>query len=226
MLLREGTLYVVTVSDGQPMVINASSMMQAYSGFVQAAAPSATTAEFVSLKKTGRKETVAGIEGEVYQLTVREDGAEQVQEMVMSGDKRAREFRDALFAMATIGEQLLTDEQRADSEGLQRELQGMNMGVLRVGTDLTVTAIDSDTVAESRFVLPAEPMDMGNLGGMLSGMLGGDREEGGQQSSGGSLSDRLSGMFGGGDKPQQGEQEAGDNPVGGALKKLFGRGGD
>lgn len=230
MVLRDDTLYVVSQNDGEPIVINASSMMQAYSGLIQAAAPSATTAEVVSLEKTGRSETVAGIRGEVYELTVREDGREQTHELVMSDDRRAIEFRDALFAMSIIGRDLLSDEQREDSEGLQRQLASMDMGILRMGTDMTVTAIDSETVAASRFELPAEPMDMSGLGGLFSGMMGGGQSGGsGGERDAPSLSDRLSGMFGGGgsDDKAEGEEEqkSGENPVGGALKKLFGGGG-
>jgi len=227
MVLRDDTLYVVAMNDGEPMVINASSMMQSYSGLIKAAAPSVTTAEVVSLDETGRAETVAGIRGDVYELTVIEDGRERTQEIVMSDDPRAVEFRDALFAMSVIGQELLNDEQRRESEDLSSRLKGLDMGVLRVGADMTVTAIDDNEVPESRFALPAEPMDVPSLGGMFSGMLGGGEQGGDQDSGGQSLGDRFSNMFGGGSADAEGEQaeEGAENPVGGALKKLFGRGG-
>jgi hypothetical protein len=100
MVMREGTMYVVSLEGEQPMVFNASSMIKGMAQNTLQVAPSTLTSEFVSIKDTGRDETVAGIKGDVYEVTIREDGKERTDEIVLSKDKRAREFRDALFAMS------------------------------------------------------------------------------------------------------------------------------
>lgn len=233
MVLRDNTLYVVAMNDGQPMVMNASSMMKGMSGMITETAPSAATAEVVSLEKTGRSETVAGIKGEVYELTVREEGTERTTEMVMSRDPRAMEFRDAMFAMArsavdALGEESI-DQRSTDLEGRLKEL---DQGVLRVGQDMKITAIDSDKVADARFELPAEPMDMQSLGEMFGAMgqqQEGDGEDG--TKSGGLFSGMMDAL--GGKAERQGDRaenkvddkvdEKTDSAVDNALDKAFGK---
>jgi hypothetical protein len=234
MLVRDNTLYIVSNEGGEPMVIDASSMMKGFSGMVQQAAPSATTAEFVSLEKTGRSETVAGIKGEVYMLTTRQDGEESTQEVVMSDDKRAIEFRDALFimghaAMEAFGEYQLRD----DNKDVQKQLADMNLGVLRVGQEMTVKEISSDSVAAARFELPAEPMDMQGLGAMMGAMGESSGQDGGAdgEKSGGLFSGMMDALGGKADRQtDRTEQKVDnkvdretDNAVDKAVDKVFGK---
>ena len=234
MLVRDNTLYIVSYEGGEPMVINASSMMKGFSGIVQQAAPSATTAEFVSLEKAGRSETVAGIKGDVYMLTTRQDGEEISQEVVMSDDERAIEFRDAMFimghaAMEAFGEYQLPE----DSKDVQKRLADMNLGVLRVGKDMTVREITDDSVAAARFELPAEPMDMQGLGAMM-GAMGDSSGQGagtGGEQSGGFFSGMMDALGGQADrqadrteqKLDSKVEEETDNAVDEAVDKVFGK---
>ncbi len=228
MLVRDNTLYVVSMNNGEPMVINASSMMKGFSGMVQQAAPPATTADFVSLEKTGRAETVAGIRGDVYLLTTEEDGRAQTRELVMSDDARAIEFRDAMFIMGHAAMEALDDYPRPDDDkDVQKQLEAMNLGVLRVGEDMTVTSLSGDNVAAARFELPAEPMDMGGLGAMMGGSSG---ERGGSNGETGGVFSNMMGALGGkqadrGEQQNNNGKEAApdsDNAVKKALGKLFG----
>ena len=231
MLVRDNTLYVVSMNNGEPMVINASSMMKGFSGMVQQAAPPATTADFVSLEKTGRAETVAGIRGDVYLLTTEEDGRAQTRELVMSDDARAIEFRDAMFIMGHAAMEALDDYPRPDDDkDVQKQLEAMNLGVLRVGEDMTVTSLSGDNVAAARFELPAEPMDMGGLGAMMGGSSG---EGGGSDGETGGVFSNMMGALGGksGEQADRSEQQDNngkeaapdsDNAVKKALGKLFG----
>lgn len=216
MLVRDNTLYIVSFNDGEAMVIDASSMMKGFSGMVQQAAPSATTAEFVSLENTGRSETVAGIKGDVYLLTTRQDGEEMTQEVVMSDDKRAIEFRDAMFimgraAMEAFGEYQLPEE----NKDVQKRLQDMNLGVLRVGEDMTVTELSGDSIAAARFELPAEPMDMQGLGAMMGAMgesSGKNGDADGEQ-SGGLFSGMMEALGGKADRQADRTEQKVDNKV-------------
>jgi hypothetical protein len=226
MLVRDNTLYIVGNEGGEPMVFNASSMMQQ-------AAPAATTNEFVSLKKAGRSETVAGIRGDVYLLTMREEGKERTEEVVMSDDERAIEFRDALFMMARATMAALDNpESKANSEEMEAQLRDTGMGILRVGEEMTVSRISGEKVAAARFELPAEPMDMQGLGAMMGSMGQGDTgSSNGQEKSGGMFSGMMKALGGQADRQadraseqvDEEVQEEADNAVDSALDKAFGK---
>jgi hypothetical protein len=146
--------------------------------------------------------------------------------MVLSEDARALRFRDAVYAMArsitrSIGEEI-------DPQELQYQLLDKDMGVLSYGEDMTIKSIEATEVADARFVLPAEPMDMSGLGGMFGG--------GGGGSSDGNSGGFMSGIMGaiGGGSAESGQKEAEEkapedeeaaNPmddIGKAFGKLFG----
>lgn len=179
MLLRDGTMYVVSLEGDQPMVFNASSMMKGMAQRTTQMAPATLNSEFVSLEDTGRDETIAGMNGDVYLLTYLEDnGKEQTEEMVLSTDARAREFRDALFSMSSIAEDLAGEEAMEQGRDLKTRMDDMNVGVLRFGQEMTVTSITGETIPAERFELPAQPMNLQGLGNIL-GNLGQTGQQGG-----------------------------------------------
>jgi len=244
MVVRDSTLYAVSYNNGQPMVVNASNVMQGFADMAkmtEQAAPSGTTAELVSIEATGRRETVAGISGEIYEITTREEGRDVTQEVVMSSDARAIEFRDALFTMAQASIQALDEELQKNSWEFRNELDAMNLGILRYGSEMKIAAIDGNRVAPSRFELPAEPVDMSNLGGLMGAFGGGagDSDTGASGNDSDPSSD-IGGLFSGmmdklGGRQDTGEQAAeaeteeektpasqAGEAVGSAFKKLFG----
>jgi len=235
MLVRDNTLFIVGDEGGEPMVFNASSMMRGFSGMIQQAAPAATTNEFVSLEKTGRSETVAGIKGDVYLLTMLEEGTERTEEVVMTKDERAIEFRDALFMMARATMAALDNPQsKANSEEMEARLRDTGLGILRVGSEMTVSRISGETVAAARFELPAEPMDMQGLGAMMGSMGQGRGDTGGDngpEQSGGMFSGMMKALGGQADRQTERAseqvddevQEEADNAVDKALDKAFGK---
>lgn len=218
MLLRDNRIYVVTDQDGEVMVIDLKQTMSMFGSLAKSAVPDMADVSVESLEPTGRKETVAGINGEVYQLKfVDHEGKRQQAELVLSPDRRAVGFRDAMHRMAgSMGD--LVDQQET-SDKLQTQLGARNLGVLRYGSDMQVAAITETNVDAARFVLPAEPTDLSGLGGLLGGGSGG---------SGGF----MSGILGGGgasDKSQNEDEEPAPNPIenagkeiGKAFGKLFG----
>lgn len=236
MLVRDNTLFAVSYNEGQPMVVNASTMMKGFADLVnmaEQAAPAGATAEVVSIAATGRSETVAGIKGEIYTITTREDGEAVAQEVVMSSDARALEFRDALFTMVRASTANMDEELRRNSDDFRNRLGDMNMGILRYGTEMKVSAIDGSSVAASRFELPAEPIDMSNLGGILSAFGGGgaaDDAEDGESGVGAMFSDMMEKFGTNKDGSEIGEADKEPGPaaeageaVGKAFKKLFGK---
>jgi hypothetical protein len=247
MVVRDNTLYAVSFNNGQPMVMNASKMMKGFANMAQMteqATPAAATGELVSIKATGRKETVAGVTGEVYEVRTREDGDEMTREVVMSSDPRALELRDAMFTMARAGSAIIDEEARRNSEDFQARLEDMDMGILRYGSEMTVTSIDGDTVAAARFELPAEPMDMSDLGGLMGAMQGAAGQQGAagsssapaaqEESGGGLFSGMMNRITGKAEEKKEQTENRVENEVDGktdeaidgaidkAFKKLFG----
>lgn len=169
MVVRDGRTYVVSNQDGELMVIDLSQTMAMFGGMAKAATPETIDVRVESLESTGRAETVAGIEGEVYLLRyIDEKDRVQETEMVLSDDSRAMGFRDAVFLMARS----VADAVDMDLEGqdkLQQQLASRDMGVLRYGQDMRVTGIETTSVDDSRFVLPAEPTDLSGLGSLFGG---------------------------------------------------------
>ena len=243
-VIRDGKMYAVTYEGGQPMVIDAGSVMKGFASTMQQNAPSDLTAEIVTMENTGVEETVAGVKGEVYRVTVRDNGGqERTEEVVLSKDKRAKEFTNALFLMATLGSSLGGEDALKGAEDMKKRLDAEGVGFLRFGDEMKITSINSDAVSADRFELPAEPMDMSGLGALLGNMnnsanesnaapAGGDAEP---SSGGGGLigsvmgaiskkvdrqADRAAGTVEG--EIDSETDEAVDKGIGKALGKLFG----
>ena len=229
LLMVNDTLYSVARSDGEYMVIDVSQAMSMFGSTLRQATPGAADARVESFEATGRKQTVAGIEGEVYRVVyIDDDGKRQQSEMGLSGDTGALRFRDAIYAMARSITKSISEE--IDPKELQYQLLDKDMGVLSYGEDMTISSIEATEVADARFVLPAEPMDMSGLGGMFGG---GGNGSGSVRGSGGGFMSGIMGALGGG-SAESGEKEADEktaeddskaNPVddiGKALGKLFG----
>ena len=220
MVMRDGRVYVVTDSDGNVMVMDISQALGMFGAMANAATPSMTDDEVLSLKATGRKETHAGVTGEVYILRYRDsDGREQETELVLTDDKRALEFRDAMLRFAEAMSRNMGAGQQASSNNMQKELMALNKGVLRYGDEMSVVSLDMSPVEASRFDLPAPPTDLGGLGAILSGALSGQQ----QPANSGGSADRGEGA----DAPADGaEQAPPPNPadeIGNALRSIFGR---
>ncbi len=233
MLMRDNKMYVVSIQDGQPMVFDLGSTMKMFGAMAESAMPQTAESKVISLKATGRNETLGGMQGEVYELHfIDTEGREQRGEMVLSKDPRALGFRDAIQTMAlsmakTLDNGTLKDEMDAGRD-MQSRLEALDMGVLRYGKDMQIRSIEDTTIASSRFALPAEPTD---LGAMMQGAFGGGQSgtSGDGSSSGGGM---FGGLFGGSaekeaDKApaEEKEKSAGEamgEAVGEAFGKLFG----
>jgi hypothetical protein len=234
MLVTGGSMYVVSVSNGQTMVIDMKQARNMFGNMADTATPSAMEGELLSFEPAGRNEVVAGIEGEVYEVRfIDADGKERSSEMVLSDDPRAEEFRDAVFAMARSATAALSEQAEAADE-MQQRLRAENKGVLRFGGDMTVTALSDRVIDKSRFVLPAAPTDlsaMGGLGDMLGAQtVGGQSAEEEEESEG--IMSSVFGAFGkkAEEKSDRAEQKTEnkidretDKAVDSVLDKAFGK---
>ncbi len=228
MVTRNGEIFMVTQSEGQVMVMSLSQTLGMFGAQAGAASPSTVEGKLLSLEPTGGTETVAGIKGEVYRVRyLDQEGQERTTDLVLSDDRRAREFQRALFTMIN-GFAGAAGKTMEGPEELQARLTKMNKGTLRFGEQMWVTAISDREIDPSRFVLPAEPMDMSAMGGMF----GGNPPAGGGESGGGFMSRIF------GDKAQRQQDrvedrtdqevdrqtdEAVDSVMDRAFDKIFGR---
>ncbi len=183
MVFRDNKIYMVTGEPGQETVMDAGAALQMMQGMVPDTQPNASRVN--SMSNTGRKENVAGIVGEVWSISyVDGNGQPQQSEMVLSGDKRARELRNAMHGMSRTILQL-TGKDPAQADVMVNELKKRGKGILRFDDDMTVTSVSSERVASSRFDLPAEPMAMPNMQGFGGGSSSASEKSGGGFSLGG-----------------------------------------
>ncbi len=228
MIRRDNTMYMVSNADGQLMVVDMSQALNMFAGMAQGATPGTVEGKLLSLKATGRKETVAGIKGEVYAARFIDDkGKERSAELVLAKDRRAVDFQRAMFGMMSSMAAAASADTSA-AKAMQKQLSSMNMGVLRYDDEMWVANISDRKIDASRFELPAEPMDLSALGGIM-GAAGGSSSSG--ASDGGFVSGIL-GALGGkakkqeeraGDQAEKEADEQTDNALNKAFDKLFGK---
>ena len=231
MLVLGDQVYVVTDNDGQVMVVSLNQAMHMFGNMAASATPDTVEGKLLSLKATGRKETLAGIEGEVYQARYLDhNGKEQSAELVLSDDRRAREFQQAMFGMARSMASA-ADKSTEGADQMYKQLEDMNKGILRYGDDMRITALSDRKIDDARFVLPAEPTDLS----ALQGVFGGGQAGSGDAAEGGLMGGIL-GAFGKKSATQaervenraerevdREASEATDNVLDKAFDKLFGK---
>jgi hypothetical protein len=244
MVMRDDHMYVVTNSDGQLMVIDIEQAMGMFGGMAGAIAPSVVASEVVRLEATGRTEQHAGVTGEVYELSyMAEDGKQHEMELVLSDDPRAKAFSMAMNNMAKLLSRSAGKNFENAANDMQKRLTDLDMGVLRYGDDMHVTALSDETVEDARFELPAEPTKIPSFGDLLSqpSQSGSGASSSSEQNkgSGGVVSSFL-GAFGGGaakdnsagedtvqdeqgEEGDEAEEQTKENPLGKAFGKLFGK---
>lgn len=233
MIFRDGKIYAVVHSNGQPTVMEMGSMFKMMGGMLQQQAATSPDAfddvvRYYGLTATGRAETVGGVRGEVFRLDYEtKSGQRKSEELVLGTQTTLREMNES---MAALGVAMATAMGVTEAEGsrqVQAEIARKKLGVLRFGEDYRVVALDSATPPASRFVLPAAPTALPELpaGVSLPGM-----GSNGAGSSGGNSG--LGAIFGQKVERQQervearteGEADAAtDRAVDKVLDKAFGK---
>ncbi len=174
MLVDGDAVYSVSQQNGQAMVMRLDKLLG--SGIPAPAAPTTDVAGISELEKTGRTETVAGVQGEVWAMTYTDaDGQTRTDEIVVSEDPRAVEFSRALTGMGKA--MAKAAGQPVQDDPLARQLEGK--GMLRMGSQMRVTALSGADPAAERFSLPAEPTEMPGMGAL--GKMFGNQAERQQQ---------------------------------------------
>lgn len=166
MLIRDGKAYTVSVQNGKTHVMDMASLggMAKNMGI---GSSDNFDQELLKVKKTGRKETVAGYKGDVYSLTWRDQKGTHTSDAVLSSHRNVREFSKAWMNMARIMARSMSGEPLSDTS-IWNFLATEDKGMLRFGDDFIVTSIVSKDINKNRFILPAKPMQMPGFGNMFS----------------------------------------------------------
>jgi hypothetical protein len=154
MLMRDGKGYMVTQQGGQPLIMDMSMLREMSDSMGEDAGAMASQAETVdSLEATGKTETVAGIEGDVYRLAWTDRGGQSHEDtLVLSDDPLAHEMLGAFqdYVKAVMG--------RADPIG--KAILERDQGMLRFGERFKVAEIADASPDASTFELPENAVTM------------------------------------------------------------------
>lgn len=167
MLMQSGKIYLVMHEGGAPQVLDIGDMAQMFLAFLDEDTLAELAPEKLdSIEPTGKKETIAGIKGDVYKISFTTgSGKKEEKEAVLTGDKTITELTDValktfrtLTAMPELGEfvEALPKNQR---------------GILRLDDSHILSSVSSKKPDDSLFELPGKPQGLQELMKGLSEML-------------------------------------------------------
>lgn len=121
--------------------------------------------ETTEVNRTSRRETVAGIPGDVYQFTTTDSsGYRDVSELVMSNHPDALDAYRGLMRISTMMGELVGiqgfDTLMDDRYGLA------DQAVLRADGEWVLSSLSRANIPDSSFVLPASPTNLSALSGL------------------------------------------------------------
>ncbi|MBA4501827.1 hypothetical protein [Marinobacterium marinum] len=167
MIMRDDRIYSVVEQAGTAFVIELGAAL----GKMSDDAPDnelfgADVKEVKAFRKTERKETVATIRGDVYELDyVDNSGDSGTETLVLSDDPVVYELTQATMAMSYIMMRAAQIDKSADLKMMEQSILGEKLGVLRYGKEYVVSSIEESSPEAARFKLPAQPMDLDGVGG-------------------------------------------------------------
>jgi hypothetical protein len=228
-VMRDGKIYSVTVTDGQTMVIEMGGMMKMMGNAIgtqglQGADTLGDVQEFHSLKPTGRRETVAGVNGEVFLLDYRPgNGQRQQTEVVLSDQRTVREMTEAMLSYGKVLSTAMGNTEPEGSSRVEAEFKLRQLGMLRFGDQLKAVRVSSQAPSAQRLELPAAPISFPQIPGLAN--MGGTKPP---TAAGGAAQRQVDRQQGRVAERAQAEADAAvdkavDNAVSKALGKLLGR---
>ncbi|MCK2184141.1 hypothetical protein [Halomonas getboli] len=155
MLLKDGKGYMVSQMQGQTMVMDMARLKEMAESMGNDQAVAGLTSQQAdsveSLEATGEQQTVAGLEGDVYQLAWTDKaGNAHDDTLVLSDDARVRELMSAFHAY----QRTMT----GDPDPIAMALEERGLGMLSFGDRFRIASLSDETPAASRFTLPEDAM--------------------------------------------------------------------
>ncbi|WP_456374893.1 hypothetical protein [Thiolapillus sp.] len=158
MLARDGKVWMVMNMQGQVMVMDMAKM----AAMAGPGGNDAMQQEFVSAKASGKKETVAGYRGEIYELKWKDKNGVHTAEAVLSKEPAVVEYSNAWMKFA---ENMAKSMGKKTQNSIGHYLAKQGLGMLRMGDDFRVISIKPGSVNAQDFVLPKATMQMPMFGG-------------------------------------------------------------
>lgn len=172
MLINGGKAYIISGSGSDRMIMDMAELGAMAAMFRQQMpqaqqAPSLGKDDMASvadLTRSGGKEKVAGIQGEVYTLKWKDGtGRTHTDELILSSDRRVVAYTKAwMDANRVMLGAMQSGAENVDTLG--EMLEDRKLGFLRMGDDMAVTAVSDKTPPASRFDLPGPVTSMADHG--------------------------------------------------------------
>lgn len=163
-LVRDGKAYSVSYRGRTPMVMEIGGLLQGLGAVAQSRPNQYLPDRVDSIQDTGKAETVAGIQGHVYRLTVTDtQGKIHRTDAVLTNEPLAVNMTETYLntMQALFGSSV--------TEKLTGSLPANRRGILRLGKDFVLKSISSQEPPANQFALPAQPTNLQNL---LQGLQG------------------------------------------------------
>ena len=167
LILKDKT-YTVMNQGGQKMVMDMAAMggaMRAFGGMAMQQAESKAQSydpESVKYGKTGKKETIAGYQGDLYEVSVKGPRGLETYEFVASNHKDVVQLQRAFLAIGQrMAETLMNKDTLAgfNQAANAAEQQGVG-GMLRYGKEMELKSLESKDVPDTVFQLPKDAIQM------------------------------------------------------------------
>ncbi|MDB5967779.1 MAG: secreted protein [Hydrocarboniphaga sp.] len=143
-----------------PIVMDTADMLSQMGGQMPSApSPSDDIHKLVALEATGKKETVAGVVGDVQLLRFLDSRNQpRVEELVTVRDPLLHDISFGLYRLGTVMGAAAGITTPEGSDKLARELDAKGLGILRMGNRMRLISVNRATPPANVFDLPAEPM--------------------------------------------------------------------
>jgi hypothetical protein len=162
-LLSSGRLYAVSRDNDQWQVVDMEAMTQQMKTlglgkvFNQQQIKGGETEDEVQFRATGRTETVGGITGDIYEITVREpSGRVETAEAVLADNEQVVTLQRAMALIAARHVEAWSGKRTTQAfDAFSRAAQQQKRGaLLRYEQEIRLVSINADSLPDTRFQLP------------------------------------------------------------------------
>jgi hypothetical protein len=173
MLLSDQKVYMVRKEKGQWTAFDMDQMFGMMPGLKMGTASPAPPDYRQQFRDTGRRETIAGYKGKVFEVTYTgPDGNTQKNEIVLSSHPDVETVHRGWIVFAARMSQMLGNDS-ADKldQSLKAALNEERGGMLRFGNDITLQSVEKPSLNLSHYQLPpgVQMVDMASMGAMSGG---------------------------------------------------------
>ncbi|MCG8668982.1 MAG: DUF4412 domain-containing protein [Pseudomonadales bacterium] len=168
LLIQGEKTYTVMNQGGRLMVMDLAAMggaMQAYGGGMHQQMQQQVSQydpSSVKYENTGKKETVAGYPGEVYQLTVNGPQGKEQAELVLSKHKNVVTFQRAFMSLSQkMAQSMMSRDTLNSFNDAAKMAEVKNMGgMLRYNQQMRLQSLEDKAIDASFYALPKNAMMM------------------------------------------------------------------